>query len=302
MKKILLFADDRKEKAKETALSLQDWLSKKKIKAALRSSLTPLNSEELRDTDLIVSFGGDGTILRLAHSASPFGIPIFPIDLGGLGFLATSQPDQAKKALEEILKGNFKVEKRMMLETTVKKIGGSKNHSRSKTFHALNEVVLHKGGAERLLHLKMLISGEEITGYSADGLIVSTSTGSTAYSLSAGGPIVSPKLDVFVVTAICPHALSARPIVFSADEIIQLIPIRKDREFFLTFDGYKTISGKNQKITIEKSQYFCGLIFMHQDFYHNLKTKLQWAGEYKRLELGKSSDRAEIQGDRWNDS
>jgi NAD+ kinase len=289
MKKILLFADDRKEKAKQSALSLQTWLSKRKIKTVLKSSLIPLVSEDLKNTDLIVSLGGDGTVLRLAHSSAPLGIPIFPIDLGGLGFLATSQPDLAKKALAEILQGNFKIDSRMMLKTSIKK-----DRVRNQSFHVLNEAVLHKGEMERLLHIRMLISGQEITGYSADGLIISTSTGSTAYSLSAGGPIISPKLDVFVVTAICPHALSARPIVFSADEIIQLFQIRKDRKAFLTFDGYKTIALQKEEIQIEKSEFSCSLILMHQDFYHNLKTKLQWAGEYKRLDLEKKSTQDKI--------
>ena len=283
MKKVLLFADGRKAKALDVARDLQSWLSKRKIHSSLEDSPKKFDAKNLKGIDLVVSLGGDGTILLLAHATAPLGIPILPVDLGGLGFLATCQPSSARKALSQIIEGDFKIENRMMM--SVKLLSGGRV---TRSFRALNEVLIHKGSLERLIHLRTMIGDEPVTTYSADGLIVATPTGSTAYSLSAGGPMVSPKLEAFVVTAICPHALSVRPIVISAEETLRIVSDRPDRKIILTCDGLQSVKLKREEILVEKAAEPCKIIQMDAGFYRSLKIKMQWAGEYRRLDLGET--------------
>lgn len=283
MKKVLLFADVRKPKARETAAELKPWLFPKNIKAIVQNSHEKLNVH-LEDFDLVVSLGGDGTLLLLAPATAARGIPILAVDFGGLGFLATVPPSATKKALNKFISGDYKLDERMMLTVKVG-LNGKTLHS----LNALNEVVIHNKIPERLIHLRVSIRGREATTYSADGLIIATPTGSTAYSLSAGGPIVSPKLDAFVITPICPHALSSRPIVISASEALQVSSVGPNRKMVLTVDGQRTLDLENEEIHIEKGSQTCKLVLVGNDFYHKLKTKLQWAGEYKRLNLAEPS-------------
>jgi len=278
IKRVLLYADGRKTKAKETALSLKTWLENQGLKAVIENTGKELG-KEVNHFDLVVSLGGDGTILRLAHVTAPLGIPILAVDLGGLGFLATFPPSLAKKALTSVINGTYKLEKRMMILIQIV----SKNKI-IKAYRALNEVVLHNQRPEQLIHLKIDVAHEEATTYSADGLIVATPTGSTAYSLSAGGPIVSPKLDAFVVTPIAAHSLSSRPVVISAEETLSITSVT-ERKMLVTVDGRHSFVVSNEKIEIRKSEETCDLILLETDFYTKLKTKLQWAGEYKRLTL-----------------
>lgn len=283
MKGVLLFADVRKGKAKETAAALKKWLDEKKIKTVIQNSHEKFKVN-LKKFDLVVSLGGDGTLLLLAPATAAQGIPILAIDLGGLGFLATVPPSAAKKALMQVVAGDYNVDERMMLSVRA--------NLKNKTLHtlnALNEVVIHNV-SERLIHLKASIAGREATTYSADGLIVATPTGSTAYSLSAGGPIVSPRLDAFVITPICPHALSSRPIVISANESLMIAAVGPNPKIILTVDGQQSVNLENEEILIEKSKQTCKLVLVGNDFYTKLKTKLQWAGEYKRLNLEEGLD------------
>lgn len=281
MKNILIFADSRKEQGKETAQMLQKWLQEKKIKTVTENS-GEISQAQLRNVDLIVSLGGDGTVLHLANAAAPLKIPVLAIDLGGLGFLATFPPSAAKKALSQVLEGNYKLEERMMLSAKIIFKGRE-----PRVLRALNEVVIHNGASEQLIHLQMTVGREEATTYSTDGLIVATPTGSTAYSLSAGGPIVSPKLNAFVITPICPHSLSSRPIVISAEESFKIAAVKSDQKVFITADGKETLTLEKESIQIEQAKEPFRLVLMENDFYYKLKTKLQWAGEYKRLILGR---------------
>lgn len=275
MKSILLFADVRKPKARDTAESLNDWLRHKKIETRIKDSRQKLN-ERLDHYDLVVSLGGDGTLLLLAERTSESGTPILAIDLGGLGFLATVPPSKAKEALTRILSGNYELDERMMLSASVRK-----NNRVGHRFSALNEVVVHSRIPERMIHLHVSIGEHEAAAYSADGLILSTPTGSTAYSLSAGGPIVSPKLEAFVITPIAPHALSSRPIVVSADEPLSIVSTGTNRKMRLTADGRTSVDLETEEILIEKATRTCKLILAGTDFYHKLKSKLQWTGVSK---------------------
>lgn len=284
MKTVLLFADERKSKARQTARVLKNWLERQKVRAVVRGSAAGLDSG-LEKVDLAVSLGGDGTLLFLAHATAPRGIPILAVDLGGLGFLATFPPGRSRRVLDQVLQGNYKLEERMMLSVKLRSQG-----KLLKSMRALNEAVVHGENPERLIHLRTTIGGEEAATYSADGLIVATPTGSTAYSLSAGGPIVSPKLEAFVLTPICPHALSSRPMVISASEPVRIISAQPKQKVLLTVDGQKTDQLRGEEILIERARERCKLILMKEDFYHKLKTKLQWAGEYKRLNLESAHD------------
>jgi NAD+ kinase len=283
MKKIFIFSDARKSRACLIAERLEQWLLTKKIEVIQNKSSEKLEARLLKGVDLVVSLGGDGTILRVVHAISPLGIPIFPVDLGGLGFLATCPPSRARKALDNIILGKFKIENRMMLS-----VGVFKGKKKSRTLWALNEAHLYNHSSDRLIHLHASIGGKRLTTYSADGLIAATPTGSTAYSLSAGGPIVSPKLEAIVLTPICPHSLSMRPLIISPDEKLSIRSARHGQSLFLTCDGHQTCKIQDEEILVEKASQPCRMVQVDGDFYHNLKTKLHWAGEYRRLSLQES--------------
>src|ERR1700704_4740133 len=185
-----------------------------------------------READLLVVLGGDGTILHLVGQLGDNIKPVFGINIGALGFLTCSNSSAYVEAVECIAAGKMTFSERTLLEVTAKTPGGE-----SSTMTGLNDVVFSRGEVSRLIRLKTSVNGEELTEFSADGLIIATPTGSTAYSLSAGGPILEPRSGVFVITPICPHVLTNRSLIVAEHSLIEVEVTERDYAVYLTVDG-----------------------------------------------------------------
>jgi len=223
--------------------------------------------------DLIVSFGGDGTFLRGARIGCQRGIPILGINLGRLGFLAGAGPETAEDALRRLVRGQYTVERRLALSV---RVGDSGEHAL-----AVNDVVVHKGGVARVIRLGVSVDGEQVGTYSADGVIVSTPTGSTAYALSAGGPIVVPGVDAFVITAISPHTLAVRPLVVPATATIAvrvLDPVSRPDELLVSIDGQATanLAALQDVVIVRATQPVLLAHISGESFFGRLRRKLAW--------------------------
>lgn len=239
------------------------------------SELIHTLAEPYKELDMFFSLGGDGTLLRATRLASPHGIPICGINLGGLGFLTQIGIEEIDQYLPQILTNDYQIEERMMLSGYIFRKGKKKG-----TFYCLNDVVVSKKLFARLVDLEMFINEEYVIQYAADGLIISTSTGSTAYSLSAGGPIIYPDIKTIIVTPICPHTLSARTLVVHHNDHIKIIIRSKEQEVMLTIDGQQGFDlEENDVIAIYKSRYKTQLVtFPGKSFYSILRRKLKWSG------------------------
>lgn len=231
---------------------------------------SPLDGTPL---DFILSLGGDGTLLRGARIACVRGIPILGINLGHLGFLAGAGPEMAADALARVRRGQYAVERRGALSV---RIGDE-----AQPLLAVNDAVIHKGGVARVIRLGVLIDGEQVGTYSADGIIVATPTGSTAYSMSAGGPIVVPDVDAFVITPICPHTLAVRPLVVAATAAVAirvLDPVARPEELLVSLDGQATSHLLvRQDVTVVKAPHEVLLAQLDDEsFFRRLRRKLAW--------------------------
>jgi NAD+ kinase len=229
--------------------------------------------ELARRANVVVVFGGDGTILRAARSAAPNGIPILGVNLGGFGFLAEVNGPEVERALHRLLEGDFRLDERMMLRASVEHEGRP-----IQEFLALNDIVVTKSGYARLLKLRTFINTEHLATHLADGLIVATPTGSTAYSLSAGGPIVHPAVEGIVLTPICAHTLNARAVLVSAGDtiVIQVEPVGAPP--ILTVDGQEGYPLQpGDEVRVERSPHHTRLVRLEGDgFYGLLRAKLTW--------------------------
>lgn len=229
------------------------------------------NEEIFSIADLIIVLGGDGTLLNIARQSASYDVPLFGINLGHLGFLTEVEAEDMYSALEKIISKEYKIEKRMMLEATVEKDGIQLEKS-----IALNDVGITKGPFSRIISLGIYINNSFVDLYSADGVVISSPTGSTAYSLSAGGPIVGPDLKVLIITPICPHTLHSRSIVVSNEDIVKIEVCQNNTEVMLTLDGqqgYKVKSG--DIVTVRQSQYFTSLVKLKdRSFFQVLRQKM----------------------------
>ena len=237
-----------------------------------KSSITCMhNNEFLQPLDAAVSLGGDGTLLQMARYTVPAGVPAFGINFGKLGFLAEIDLPGMRKAISRVAQGNYTIERRKMLQATVIREG-----TVLATAHAFNDFVLAKGAFSKLAHLRMYINGKPSGRYAADGLIISTATGSTAYSLSAGGPLVMPELDVSVITPVCAHSLTARALVIPLSDSIELRAVPGSEEMMLSCDGENIIEVRDDTfVRIEKSPYTMKLIRLtSRDYYQTWQQKL----------------------------
>jgi NAD+ kinase len=201
-------------------------------------------------------------------------VPVLGINLGHLGFLTSAYPDEMESALSAWLQGSYEIDARMALEVHAEDGGG-----RPGPVHlALNDAVIHKGGAARVIRLRVHSRTEEVGSYSADGIILSTPTGSTAYSLSAGGPIVSPTVECIVATPICPHTLGVRPLVLPADETVSVEVLSSAAELILTLDGQDSEQLRaGQRVVARRAAQRVRLVrFPGQTFFSTLRRKLRW--------------------------
>ncbi len=251
MRNIGLIANFNVKEKAQTAYTVADKLSafdcnilipsqyKEKIFRAMkhRSNFEYLSYDEIyAKAELAIVLGGDGFILDASRRASPAGVPILGINLGRVGYMAELEVDELD-LLEKYFTGEYRIDERAMIEVSVL----SPDSTQKFSAYALNDVVIANGNAARIVDLQLLDDGEVISNYRADGLIVATPTGSTAYSLSAGGPIIDPKLSCFCVTPICPHSLGARPVVFPDSAKLQIKNICvREKVLHLTIDGKAT--------------------------------------------------------------
>lgn len=229
MKKIGIIYNFQKKKAKSEKDLIKSWLLNRNCQAIE----LPSSINKLPKIDLALSLGGDGTMLKVSSLLAAAKVPVLGVNVGSLGFLAETNPEEAYSFVEKILSGKFEIEKRMMIKVKV----DSKKIVRS---YALNECMVHSGNSGRVITVSASVNGEFLADYIGDGLIVSTPTGSTAYSLAAQGPIVYPNLSVFVLTPICPHTLAQRPMIVPAkDTVITLKASSKNQNEcpLLAIDG-----------------------------------------------------------------
>ncbi len=280
-----LIVNYKKEKTRETACRIIDWLNSKKLRVYIegnkgkeigREELNCPTEKFLKNVDLIISLGGDGTLLRAARLVAAEDIPIFGVNLGGLGFLTQIGIDDLEKSLEKLYQGRYFLDERMMLNCTVKR-----KEEEIKKFTALNDVVIGKGAFARIISLATYVNNDYVITYSADGLVVSTSTGSTAYSLSAGGPIVNPNINSIILTPICPHTLSARPLIVGENDQVKIKLESSEEKVMVTIDGQEGFVLKSKdEVIIKKSDHKAQLItFKEKSFYAILREKLRWSGQ-----------------------
>lgn len=273
----------RREDIARVVPPLIAWLRARDVKVVCDSETTGCIGALAGDTqerenlalcsDLLIVLGGDGTLLSAARMAAERKVPILAVNLGGLGFLTTVSQDEIYVILEEIFSGKHRVSERVMIEAEIVR-GGSTIRRQI----ALNDAVLNKAALARIMDLELRIDGEYVTTYKADGLILSTPTGSTAYSLAAGGPIVYPIVEAFVVTPICPHTLTNRPLVIPDSAKIEIDFKAEDDAVFLTLDGQVGIElMRGDRIVVRKAQEKLFLVRPAKKTYFGiLRSKLKW--------------------------
>ncbi|HOE68498.1 MAG TPA: NAD(+)/NADH kinase [Candidatus Omnitrophota bacterium] len=236
MKKVGIVINQKKQGAVELAAKIRAWLGKRDL-AVVDSMAQPVE-QFVEDADFLISLGGDGTILSIVGHLRNRSVPVLGVNLGSLGFLTEVKQSEVFEELTAYFQQPT-IEDRLMLSCAA----WSKTRQTERRFLALNDIVISREGLARILRLDVFVSGEKLTSFRGDGVIIATPTGSTAYSLSANGAVVHPKLDVIVITPICPHALSLRSIVIGADEKIN-VQVRTDdpaEKALLTADGQEKI-------------------------------------------------------------
>ena len=268
--------------ARDVILRLLEWLDGRGLTPVLEketaalvpaASVASVGKPELpAQVDLVVVLGGDGTLLSMARAVGDLGVPLLGVNLGGLGFLTATTLEEMLPALEALLAGRMAADERMMLTTRV-----VRNGQRLCEYAALNDVVITKAAMSRIIDLAVSVEGQHATEYRADGLIISTPTGSTAYSLSAGGPILFPTMDAIELTPICSHTLTNRPIVLPGMHRVE-VTLLADQEVMVTVDGQVGVNLKQgDTVEVVKAAARIRLVrFPQKDFFSVLRTKLKW--------------------------
>lgn len=282
IKKIGIISKPRKPEVREIVPALLEWLKQRNIEACidketgaiLESNEKCLTRNEMpAQVDLLVVLGGDGTLLATARALNRKPVPILAVNLGGLGFLTVITREELYPTLEQVVAGNFRTERRVQIEGEIVRADES-----LAPFLALNDVVLNKGAIARILDFEVLVDGQLVSAYKADGLIVSTPTGSTAYSLAAGGPVIAPAVGAFIITPICAHTLTNRPLVVPDSVTIEVV-LRTQREAaYLTVDGQMGIAARSDDIVrMKKACSYVELIQPAQkNYFEILRQKLKW--------------------------
>ncbi|NNM32660.1 MAG: NAD(+)/NADH kinase [Gemmatimonadetes bacterium] len=254
-----------------------DWF----VEPALSSALPGAAVRDVGDggPDLVISLGGDGTLLRAARTVIGMDVPVVGVNMGNLGFLTSVTAGRIDQDVSRILAGQFRIEERRTLEARVVRAGDVQGEP----VMALNDVVIHKAGVARVTRLDLWVRGDEwedeIGSFSGDGVVVSTPTGSTAYSMSAGGPIIVPELDCFLVTPICPHTLAVRPLVVPGGEEIRIAALDRGEPLFMTLDGQEgrpLVDGDEVVVGIGPARVPL-LRLPEHSFFTTLRKKLNWA-------------------------
>lgn len=228
--------------------------------------------EVYEHSDFIISLGGDGTILGVGRKVCQYNIPILGINLGTLGFLTAEEKNRAEYAIDRVLMGDYKKEKRMMLQTSI-----ATDHGRIDGINALNDICITRGLLYKILEFNVFVNDEYVNTLRADGVIICTPTGSTAYNLSAGGPVLKADAQIIAITPIAPHTLTSRSIVVSADDVVTVeINPREDTEFTISADGQESWSLTGKKVVqIRRAPVYTTIIKTNaQNFYDVLRHKL----------------------------
>lgn len=229
----------------------------------------------LKEITMGITLGGDGTLLNTAREIASAGIPICGINMGQLGFLTEVELSDLAPALDRLISGDYQIEQRLMLDAIIVRQSAPIHIS-----SALNDVVISKSGVSRMIKLKLYVNDDFTANYAADGLIIATATGSTGYSLSAGGPIINPNLKVFVLTPICPHTLHAKSLVVSEEEEIKVTMVSNQDDAALTIDGQNVYNLlPDDVVLVKRAPFRVGFIkCTGRSYYETLRTKL-WRGE-----------------------
>ena len=253
------------------------FLSKQTDSIQENSSVNLFNT--LDDSfNLLISIGGDGTILRAITFVRDLGIPIVGINTGRLGFLATIQTDEISNALNEIFKGAYKISERSLLSVTTSPM----NEDIENTNFALNEIAISRKNTTSMITVETHLNDEYLTSYWADGLILSTPTGSTGYSLSCGGPVITPDANNFVLTPIAPHNLSARPLIIPDNKSVKFKVDGREDQFLLSLDSRIITLPNSTKVIIKKADFVIRMVeLIDESFLDTLRKKLLW-GEDRR--------------------
>ena len=296
LKTLGVFAAPYKPQAAELAGQLLELATKNDISVRLEKSCAALlNREELgvedeivASSDVVVVFSGDGGVLGAARSAAPFDTPVLAVDLGRLGFLSSVRPDEVEEAFHRLLKGEFSYEERMMLDARVFRVNGENENAPRLEIGGsigLNDAVVAKSALARILHLSIFVEGELVAAVRADGLVISTPTGSTAYALAAGGPIVHPDVPLLLICPICAHSLTQRPLVVGPDETVEVLAeweseevAASELEAMLTIDGQVGVRLQSgDRVRVRRARERARLMHLPGDsFYTRLREKLRW--------------------------
>lgn len=282
MKKVAILPNVEKDKGLETTKRLVHYLEKKGCEPQLSKRVAelaemPQYAKEEEDlyhySDLLISLGGDGTLLGIGRRTARFEKPILGINLGTLGFLTAEEKTHAEVAIDKVLSGEYKLEKRMMLECSI-----AKGEDRTDGIIALNDICITRGNLYKILEFHVYVNNEYVDTLLADGVIICTPTGSTAYNLSAGGPVLKADAQIIAITPISPHTLTSRPIVVSAEDVVtvEVRPSREDTPFTVSADGQDnfTLTGKSV-VQIRKADVCTTIIKTKpQSFYDVLRHKL----------------------------
>ncbi len=282
--KIALFANINKLQVKDVAKSLIHWLLEHNIEVIISFQLSEIlrlkkqkvkivNRKDLAfESDMILTLGGDGTLLFAARLVGSSQTPLLGVNMGGLGFLTEVSLDSLYDKLSKLIADEYSIDKRMTIKCEVE------SKSSHGTFLALNDFVVQRSTSSRVIDIDLSINNTFFNKYISDGIIISTPTGSTAYSLSAGGPIVIPSLESMIINPICPHALTVRPVVIPADSKLIINITKSEKELLLTLDGQENLYCTAPiTVKISKNDFDINLVtFKEYDFFELLRQKLQW--------------------------
>ena len=277
IRKVLLVINSRKDDVQRVADSVLQVTRARGIPVVTMDFSNHARPEDLDGVDLAVSLGGDGTLLSCARMLSHRDVPILAVNMGDIGFITEVSGNELEDVLERYLRGGLGVSQRLMLAVEVRR-----REEPVRSFLGLNEAVVGIKGISRMLRLKIFMSDTYMGGYRADGVIVATPTGSTAYSMAAGGPILHPEMDAFILTPICPFTLSNRPTVVPATEILRVeVEEPQKVEAVLTMDGQESYALQPRDcIFIRRAPHKARIVHTdRRSFYEVLRKKLNWAGE-----------------------
>jgi len=286
MKTVAVVVNPRIEGAVKFGRDIVPWLQERNTiamlehEAAVATGLERLSrsAKQLTAADFALVLGGDGTLLRASRMMAPAGVPMLAVRFGKFGFMTDTEPKDARAGLGRVLEGRFEIDERMMLRVDVRRAG-----KRVSSTIALNDVVIAKGPLARMLRLGTYVSEKYISTYESDGLIVATPTGSTAYSLSAGGPLVTPDLNVLIITPICPHTLNARSLLISNKETVKVVvEVDPGDVVMLTVDGQVGVPlEQGDEAVVGEAKFKAKLISVGETtFFDKLQTRLRWGDRF----------------------